>query len=227
MSKFRNLIQKLRANNISSTYFVEQVFTHDVQIYVNTGSCEDGKYFGIKEARVLVDRKLKDAPFFSSELATPCEDSNACDFRFSYSTPDGSRTTTRITLNQSKDKIAYKSTNRALADLMGESYIKVLEGKLDLPAFRKAFFAEEVTLDVKSEEGRKIVNYENLLEQMEAAKAKRTSSSRFLVISRQECVDREDDCDFEITYRLGDETITMLGALTEDGMKIAGNVVIR
>ena len=227
MTKFRNLIQKLRANNISSTYFVEQVFTHDVQIYVNTGSCEDGKYFGIKEARVLVDRKLKDAPFFSSELATPCEDSNACDFRFSYSTPDGSRTTTRITLNQSKDKIAYKSTNRALADLMGESYMKVLKGKLSYESFRKAFFTKEVTLDVKNEQGRKIVNYENLLEQMKAARAKRTSSARFLIISRQECVDREDECDFEITYRLGDETLTMLGSLTEDGMKIAGNVVIR
>ena len=145
LSKFRNLLQKLRANEIDSTEFAEQAFAHDVQIYLNTGSCEDGKFFGIKEARVLVDRRLKDAFSFSSEYEMKCEDPNVCDFRFSYSTPEGSRTTTRITLNQSKDKIAYKSTNRALADLMGESYMKVLKGKLSYESFRKAFFTKEVT----------------------------------------------------------------------------------
>ena len=227
MSKFRNLLQKLRANEIDSTEFAEQAFAHDVQIYLNTGSCEDGKFFGIKEARVLVDRRLKDAFSFSSEYEMKCEDPNICDFRFSYSTPEGSRTTTRMTLNQSKDKIAHLSINRAFADLMAESYMKVLRKELDMTTFRNAFFTKAVTLDIKSEEGRKIVNYENLPGHMTAAMAKRSSVARFHFISRQECVDREDDCEFEMTYRLGDETLTMLGALSEDGSKIAGNVVIR
>ena len=227
LRKFSNLLQMLRANEINSTYFAEQAFAHDVQIYVNTGLCEDGKFFGVKEARVLVDRKLKVSPFFSSELAMACEDPKVCDFRISYSTPEGLRTITRMRLDQPKDKIAYASITLALADVMGESYMKVLRGELDAEDFRNAFYCEGVIVDVKSEEGRKIVNFENLTEQIEAAKAKRTSTPRFHFTSRRVCVDREGDCDFEMTYRLGDETLTMWGLLNEAGNKICGNVVIR
>jgi len=227
LSKFSKLLQRLRANEINSTYFAEQAFASDVQIYVNTGLCEDGKFFGVKEARVLVDRKLKVSPFFSSELAMACEDPKVCDFQIFYSTPEGLRTITRMRLDQSKDKIAYASITLALADVMGESYMKFLRGELDAEDFRNAFFCRDVALDVKSEEGKKIVSFENLTGQIEAAKAKRTSTPRFHFTSRRVCVDREEDCDFEITYRLGDDTLTMLGSLNEAGNKICGNVVIR
>ena len=209
---------------------MEQVFSHDVQIEVNTGTCNDGKFFGISEARVLVDRRLKQShvlPFFSPELAKPCEDEKVCDYRISHTTPEGSRTTTRIRFDQSKDKIVYLTINLALADVMAESYIKVLNGSLDPKIWRDAFFEESVALDVKNELGTQILNYENLPGHLDAVKAQREHSEKFLFISRRECVDREEDCDFEIVYRLGDVTFIMLGDLTEAGDKVTGNVRIR
>ena len=221
---------QLRANEINSTNFAEQVFSHDVQIEINTGTCNDGKFFGIREARVLVDRRLKQSPFFSPELAKKCEDQKVCDYRISHTTPEGSRTTTRIRFDQSKDKIVYLTINLALADVMGESYMKVLNGTLDEETFRKAFFDKNVELDVKNELGTKTLNYENLLEHLKAVKAQRNSEgtvNKFLFTSRRVCVDREEDCDFEIVYRLGDVTFIMLGDLTEAGDKVTGNVRIR
>ena len=228
--KVRDLLYKLRANQIDSTSFAEQVFSHDVQIEINTGTCNDGKFFGVREARVLVDRRLKQSPFFSPELAKKCEDQKVCDYRISHTTPEGSRTTTRMRFDQSKDKIVYLTINLALADVMGESYMKVLNGTLDEETFRKAFFDKNVELDVKNELGTKTLNYENLLEHLKAVKAQRNiegTTNKFLFSSRRVCVDREEDCDFEIVYRLGDVTFIMWGHLTEAGDKLTGNVRIR
>ena len=228
MNKIEDLLQKLRANDINSTYFAEQAFSHDVQIHVNTGSCHDGKFFGVRDVRTLVDRMLKVSPIFSRfELVKECEDPRVCHFRISRSSREGSKTTIRIRLNQSKDKIAYITVNLALADVIAESYMKVLNAKMDAATFRHAFFTENVRVDVKNQLGRQILNYENLPGHMEAVMAKRPFPIKFHFISRRVCVDREDDCDFEVTYRLGDETIIMWGSLTEAGDKITGNVVIR
>ena len=218
---------KLRANLIDSTSFVEQVFSHDVQIEINTGTCNDGKFFGIREARVLVDRRLIGRETRGKELAKKCEDQKVCDYRISHTTPEGSRTTTRIRFDQSKDKIVYLTINLALADVMAESWIKVLNGSLDAEDFRDAFFTEDAIMDVKNELGAQILNYENLVGHIEAVKAKRTHSEKFLFSSRRVCNDREEDCDFEIVYRLGDVTKIMWGELTEAGDKLTGNVRIR
>ena len=228
MNKIEDLLQKLRSNDINSTYFAEQAFSHDVQIYINTGSCNDGKFFGVREVRILVDRMLKVSPIFSRfELAKECEDQRVCHFRISRSSREGSKTTIRIRLNQSEDKIAYITVNLALAEVIAENYMKVLNAKMDAATFRNAFFTENVRVDVKNKLGRQILNYENLPGHMEAVMAKRQFPMKFHFTSRRVCVDREDDCDFEVTYRLGDEIIIMWGSLTETGDKITGDVVIR
>ena len=218
----------LKENKISSTYFVEQTFSHDVQIYLHLGLCQcDGEFFGLNEARVLFERRLKDSPYLNFETPKECSDQTACHFWKTVKSPQGTRFILRLRLNESKDRITYITINSELADAMAESFIKLHKGEIDATTFRDAFFTPDVDLDVENELGKHTLNSETLLGQLETLKSMRTGPPRFHFTSRRECIDRKEDCDYESVYRFGDETIIFWTSLTPSGDKIKKGVIRR
>ena len=228
LRKFADKWNKFRGGEITSMEYADQQYSPDVEIYINTGHCtfpRDGKFFGVKQARRLVEKlreHLRFLPFHDLEGAEPCHDQNLCHFTNTHQALDGERVITKVLINETDDKISLLIINREGAEMMAEKFIEFLKNQIDAQTYVEEFFSKSVRLDVENEAGQRTLTFEELPAFLDGLQHPKNT---FAITGRRTCVDRENECDFEVTYEIGNKSKIFWASLTPAQNKIQRGVI--
>ena len=227
MRRFADNWNKFRGGEITSMAFAEQQYSPDVEIYINTGHCpRDGKFFGVKQAKRLAEKlreNLRFLPFFDLEGSKPCPDQKLCYFSNTHESVHGERVITKVFINETEDKVARLTINHEGAEIMAEKFIELLKNQNDAHTFVKEFFSKDVRLDVENEAGQRTLTFEELPAFLDGLQHPKNT---FASTGRRQCVDnRENECDFELTYEIGDKSKIFWASLTPAQDKIQRGVI--
>ena len=229
LRKFADNWNKFRGGEITSMEYADQQYSPDVEIYINTGHCtfpRDGKFFGVKQARRLVEKlreHLRFLPFHDLEGAKPCRDQNLCHFSSTHQSLAGMRVITKVLINETEDKIALLTINREDVEIMAEKLIEFLNSfPSNAHAFVNEFFSKNVRLDVENEAGQRTLTFEELPAFFDGLQYPKNT---FALTGNRQCVDRENECDFELTYEIGDKSKIFWVSLTPAQDKIQRGVI--
>ena len=109
-----------------------------------------------------------------------------------------------------------------LEKLMAEKFIEFLKGQIDAHTYVEEFFSKDVRLDVENEARQRTLTFEELPAFLDGLQHPRNS---FALTGRRTCVDRENECDFEVTYEIGNKSKIFWASLTPAQNKIQRGVI--
>ena len=226
MRKLADNWNKFRGGEITSMAFAEQQYSPDVEIHINTGHClRDGKFFGVKQAKRIAERlreNLRFLPFFDLEGSRPCPDQKLCYSSSTHESMQGERVITKVFIDETEDKVARLTINPEGAEIIAEKFIEFLKGQIDAQTYVEEFFSKDVLMDVENEAGQRTLTFEELPAFLNGLQHPKKT---FALTGRRTCIDRDNECDFEVTYEIGNKSKIFWASLVPAQNKIQRGVI--
>ena len=134
----------------------------------------------------------------------------------------GERVITKVFINETEDKVALLTINREGAEIVADKFIEFLKGQIDAHTYVEEFFSKDLRLDVENEARQRTLTFEELPAFLDGLQHPRNS---FALTGRRTCVDRENECDFEVTYEIGNKSKIFWASLNPAQNKIQRGVI--
>ena len=134
----------------------------------------------------------------------------------------GERVITKVFIDETEDKVARLTINPEGAEIIAEKFIEFLKGQIDAQTYVEEFFSKDVLMDVENEAGQRALTFEELPAFLNGLQHPKKT---FALTGRRTCVDRDNECDFELTYEIGNKSKIFWASLAPAQNKIQRGVI--